>query len=288
MALIQSTLNMIRPTVGTWRVVLSRWILYVAATLPGLAALTIHLKQTVGLRPWFQDLETPLDVLSLKFLLAELSGGLPLLMLGALIIWVLQLVWLAGAVQILDTSKNDPPRKIFANGWSYLGRFVRIAVFAIITIFLLHLALKFAFSSLATRAELEDWTVQQSFFDLAFWRAVLSFVALTLVGTCAFWARVITAADNRRKLRRLPLMLLRLFLRRPVYALIFQFSTIAVVLFLQGVALWSWRQSAGGLAWLVLWALLLLIASWIWQVRIRAALAIWRLEAILVVPQQLA
>jgi hypothetical protein len=280
MALIQSTLNMIRPTVGTWRVVLSRWILYVVATLPGLAALTIHLEQTVGLRPWFQGLETPLDVLSLKFLLAELSGGLPLLMLGALIIWVLQLVWLAGAVQILDTSKNDLPRKFFANGWSYLGRFSRIAVFAIITIFLLHLALKFAFSSLATRAELEDWTVQQSFFDLVFWRAALSFVALTLVGTCAFWARVITAAENRRKLRRLPLMLLRLFLRRPVSALIFQFSTITVVLFVQGVALWSWRQSAGGLAWLVLWALLLLIASWIWQVRIRAALAIWLLEDI--------
>jgi hypothetical protein len=280
MALMQSTLNMIRPTAGTWRVVLSRWILYVVAILPGLAALTFHLKQTIGLRPWFQSLETPLDVLSLQFLLAELSGGLPLLMLGALVIWVLQLVWLAGAVQILDTSKTDLPRKIFANGWSYLGRFVRIAVFAIITIFLLHLALKFAFSSLATRAELEDWTVQRSFFDLTFWRASISFVALTLVGTCAFWARVITTADNRRKLRRLPLMVLRLFLRRPVSALIFQFSTIAVVLFLQGVALWSWRQSAGGLAWLVLWAFLLLIASWIWQLRIRAALAIWRLEDI--------
>jgi len=34
------------------------------------------------------------------------------------------------------------------------------------------------------------------------------------------------------------------------------------------------------LAWLALWALLLLIASWVWQVRIRAALAIWRLEDI--------
>ena len=280
MALIKSTLNIIRPTAGTWRVVLSRWVLYLVATLPGLAALTIHLKQTVGLRPWFQGLETPLDVLSLKFLLAELSSGLPLLVLGAFIIWVLQLVWLAGAIQVLDSSKNDRPRKIFANGWSYLGRFVRIAVFAIITIFLLHLALKFAFNSLATRAELEDWTVQQSFFDLALWRAVLSFVALTLVGTCAFWARVITATDNRCKLRRLPLMLLRLFLRRPVSALIFQFGTITVVLFVQAVALWSWRQSAGGLAWLALWALLLLIASWIWQVRVRAALTIWRLEDI--------
>jgi len=280
MALMQSTLNMIRPTAGTWRVVLSRWIIYVAATLPGLAALTFHLKQTVGLRPWFQDLETPLDALGLKLLLAELFGGLPLLMLGALIIWALQLVWLAGAVQILDKSKNHLPRKVFANGWSYLGRFVLVAVFAIIMIFLLHLALKFAFNALATRAELEDWTVQQSFFDLAFWRVALSFVALTLVGTCAFWARVITAADNRRKLWRLPLMLLRLFLHRPVSALIFQFGTIVVVLFVQGVALWSWRQSAGGLVWLVPWALLLLMASWIWQLRIRAALAIWRLESI--------
>jgi len=283
MALIQSAANIIRPVAGTWRVILSRWALYVVAMLPGLLAMKRHLEQTVGLRPWFQDVEMPLDMLSLKFVAAELSGGMSLLMLGAFIVWVLQLVWLAGAAQILDTSKNYLPRKIFGNGWSYLGRFVRIAVFSILAIIAFHLALKFLFGSLATRAELEDWSVEKSFFDLNLWRAVITFTALTLVGTFAFWARVITVADSRRKLRRLPLLLLRLFARRPVSALIFQFAAITVVLFVQAVALWSWRQSGGGLAWLVLWAMLLLVASWIWQLRIRAALIIWQREDLRVV-----
>ena len=283
MALIQSAANIIRPVAGTWRVILSRWALYVVAMLPGLLVMKRHLEQTVGLRPWFKDVEMPLDMLSFKFVAAELSGGMSLLMLGAFIVWVLQLVWLAGAAQILDTSKNYLPRKIFANGWSYLGRFVRIAVFSILAIIAFHLALKFLFGSLATRAELEDWSVEKSFFDLNLWRAVITFTALTLVGTFAFWARVITVADSRRKLRRLPLLLLRLFARRPVSALIFQFAAIAVVLFVQAVALWSWRQSGGGLAWLVLWAVLLLVASWIWQLRIRAALIIWQREDLRVV-----
>jgi hypothetical protein len=283
MALIQSAANIIRPVTGTWRVILSRWALYVVAMLPGLLAMKRHLEQTVGLRPWFQDVEMPLDMLSFKFVAAELSGGMPLLMLGAFFVWVLQLVWLAGAVQVLDTSKNYLPRKIFANGWSYLVRFVRIAVFSILAIIAFHLALKFVFGSLAARAELEDWTVQKSFFDLNLWRAVLTFTALTLVGTFAFWARVITVADSRRKLRRLPVLLFRLFARRPVSALIFQFAAITVVLFVQALALWSWRQSGGGLAWLVLWAVLLLVASWIWQLRIRAALIIWQREDLRVV-----
>jgi len=278
MALIRSAAKIIRPTAGTWRVVLSRWGLYVVAMLPGLAAMTSHLKQTVGLRPWFQDVEMPLDMLSFKLVVAELPGGMPLLMLGALLVWVLQLVWLAGAVQIFNASRFDVPRKVFANGWPYLGRFIRIAVFAILAIIAIQIALKFIFGSLATRAELEDWTVQKSLFDLNLWRAVMLFTALTLIGTFAFWARVITVADSRRKLRRLPLLLLRLFVRRPISALMFQFATIAVVLFVQAVALWSWRQSGGGLAWLVLWAMLLFIASWIWQLRIRAALAIWQHE----------
>jgi len=278
MALIRGAAKLIRPTTGTSRVVFSRWALYVVAMLPGLAAMSSHLKETVGLRPWFQDVEMPLDMLGFKFLAAELSGGMPLLMLGAFFVWVLQLVWLAGAVQVLDSSRYDVPRKIFANGWPYLERFFRIAVFSILAIITFHLALKFLFGSLTTRAELEDWTVQQSLFDLNFWRAVMTFTALTLVGTFAFWARVITVADSRRKLRRLPLLLLRLFVRRPVSALIFQFAAIAVVLFVQAVALWSWRQSGGGVAWLLLWAMLLLIVSWIWQLRIRAALATWQHE----------
>jgi hypothetical protein len=100
----------------------------------------------------------------------------------------------------------------------------------------------------------------------------MMFVAMTLIGIFAFWVRVITVVDNRRDLRRLPMAVLRLFLRRPVAALLFQFAAIALVLILQAVALLCWRQSSGGVLWPVLWAAALFFAAWVWQLRIRVAI----------------
>ena len=57
------------------RVVLTRWLIYIFAALPGFMMLRSHLNDTIGRRPWFQDAELPLDYLSVKLLMAELSGG---------------------------------------------------------------------------------------------------------------------------------------------------------------------------------------------------------------------
>jgi hypothetical protein len=264
-----------KPVKGTWRVVMSRWGLYVFAMVPGLFVLTGELNESVGLRPYFQNLQLPLDIVDAYLLAAELfGGGTTILMLGVAVICVLQLVWLGGATLLLNSADNQAKQKLFRPGWQFLGRYVRIAIFSLVVVIAAHLGIKSLFAMLSARSEVEDWAFQTSMIGLNVWRAGVLFVALTLIGTFAFWVRIITVAENRRDLRRLPVIVIRLFLRRPVAVLLFQFAAIALVLSLQVVALVCWRQSSGGLLWPVLWAVTLFFASWVWQVRIRAALGV--------------
>jgi hypothetical protein len=273
MAIAKTFAELCKPTKGTWRVVFARWGLYVLAILPGLLVLTRELNQSVGRRPYFQELQLPLGALDVRLLSAELFGsGAAILMFGVLVIWVLQLVWLGGATHLFSSPGGQATKRVFRPGWQYLGRYVRIAVFALIVAAAVHMGIKSLFSLLSARSEIEDWSVQTSLIDLNVWRAIMMFVAMTLIGIFAFWVRVITVVDNRRDLRRLPMAVLRLFLRRPAAALLFQFAAIALVLILQAVALLCWRQSSGGVLWPVLWAAALFFAAWVWQLRIRAAI----------------
>jgi len=273
MAIAKTFAELFKPTKGTWRVVFARWGLYVLAILPGLLVLTRELNESVGRRPYFQELQLPLGVLDVRLLSAELFGsGAAILMLGVLVISMLQLVWLGGATHLFSSPGGQTTKKVFRPGWQYLGRYLRIAVFALIVAAAVHMGIKSLFSMLSARSEIEDWSVQTSLIDLNVWRAIIMFVAMTLIGIFAFWVRVITVVDNRRDLRRLPMAVLRLFWRRPAAALLFQFTAIALVLSLQAVALLCWRQSSGGVLWPVLWAATLFFAAWVWQLRIRVAI----------------
>jgi hypothetical protein len=256
----------------TLRVVLARWFIYVLVTLPGLVSLQGHLNDAVGKRPWFHDVQMPLDFLNLKLVLAELGGGTTALMLGALLAVVLQLIWLAGAVRVLDPQADAESKKVFANGRPYLWRYLRIAFFALLLVIGVHLGVKAMFASLAARAELQSWPVEKSYFDLNLWRAGILFVLLTVVGVFVFWMRVITVVTDERKLRRLPRKVLTLYRGNPGSALLLQCAAVTLVLVLQATALFAWRQAGGGVAWFVAWLLLLLFAAWVWQWRVSSAL----------------
>lgn len=259
-----------------WRVVLARWVLYVAAMLPGMLAMSAQLEDSIGTRPWFDGVTLPLDMLNLRLVMGELSGtGTMLLVAGVLFIWIMQLSWQAGAMTLLDPSAKTESRKVFANGRPFIGRFIRIAIFALVGLVVVHLVVKHFHNTLSVRAELEGWSVRQSYVSLQLWRVGALFIGLNIVGTFAFWARVITVADGRRYLRRVPRMLFRLFWRRPLAALLLQVVAISVVLIVQAAALWFWRQSSGSAWYLLLWAALLLLASYVWQIRIQSALSVW-------------
>lgn len=267
-----AVIDMLRPTAGTWRVVVSRWLLYMLATLPGMMSMSRHLNDTIGVRPWFQDLQTPLDMVSTKFLLAELGDGVALLAAGVFVVWLLQLVWLAGSIRVLDPNRPEIHKKVFSNGWSFLGRFVRIAVFAAIALFAMQWSISKGFGVLSARAETEAWSVYDGYVTLTQWRISALFVAFTLVGLIAFWVRIYAVTQDRRDLRRLPWQVMKLIVRRPLSAMLWQFALVCAVLFTHAIALVCWRQSSNDGLWFGLWVLLLLLTAFIWQLRIRLAI----------------
>jgi hypothetical protein len=254
------------------RVILARWFIYVFATLPGLIALQGHLGDTVGKRPWFDDVEMPLNILNLRLVGAEISDGISPLMFGALLVWILQLIWLAGAARVLDPQADAGTKKVFANGRPFLWRYLRIAFFALLAIIVVHLGVKAVFTSLATRAELQGWSVVKSYIDLNLWRGAILFVMLTVIGVFVFWVRVMTVVTDETKLRRVPRKVLGLLRRRIGAAFLLQFAAVTVVLALQATALFAWRQAGGGAVWFAMWLLLLLFAAWVWQWRVSSAL----------------
>ena len=257
---------------ATVRVILARWFIYVLATLPGLVALQGHLNDTVGKRPWFDDVEMPLNILNVKLVGAEISDGITVLMIGALLVWLLQLIWLAGATRVLDPQADAGRKKVFANGRPYLWRFLRIAFFALLVIIAVHLGVKAIFNALATRAELQGWSVVKSYIDLNLWRGAILFILLTVIGVFVFWMRVITVVTDERKLRRVPRKVFGVYRRNFGAAFLLQFAAVTVVLGLQAVALFAWRQAGGGTLWFMAWLTLLLVAAWVWQWRVALAL----------------
>ena len=268
-----AVMELLKPASGTWRVVTSRWLLYMLATLPGLMALTSHLDETVGKRPWFQDLQPPLDTLSTKLLMPEIAGGVALLGAAVVVIWLLQLVWLGGSIQILDPRRSDIRKKVFSHGWQFLARFIRIAVFAAIAVALTHFLLGKIFAGLRAQAEAQNWSVYDAFVTLNLWYVSIAFIVMTLIGLVAFWIRMIVVTEDRRDLRRLPWMAVKILVRRPVSAFLLQFLLVCAVLGTQVMALWCWRQSPNGGMWLGVWVLLQLLTAYVWQLRIRSALS---------------
>ena len=265
-------IDLLKPTAGTWRVVGARWLLYMLAMLPGLVSLNRHLDQVIGTRPWFHELQPPLNSLSTKFVLAELAAGVGLLGAGAAIIWLLQLVWLGGAIRVLDPRAPGVQTKVFANGWQYLARFVRIAVIALLVTLILQFLIGKLFDGLSVRAETEGWTFYASYVTLNLWQAATIFVALTIVGVIAFWMRMLAVVEERKDTRRLSWQAIKLLRHKPISAFATQFVLICIVLAIQAMALWCWRQSASGTLWFGLWALLQFATAFTWQFRVRLAL----------------
>ena len=270
MALVE----MLKPTQGTLRVVVSRWLLYMLAMLPGMLAMSRHLNEAIGKRPWFQDLQTPLDTLSTRFVLSNVGDGVGLLLAGVGIIWLLQLVWLGGSARVLDPRTPGVYKKVFENGWQYLARFVRIAIIAVVVTLILQFIVGKIFGVLSARAETQPWPFYDAYITLNLWRAGVVFVALTLVGVIAFWMRMIAVDEERFDTRRLPWQALKLVARRPLGALLGQFLIVCLVLGIQAMALWCWRQSPNGGLWFGAWAVLQLLTAYVWQIRIRAAFAV--------------
>ena len=72
----------LRPTRGTIRIVGVRWLLWIVAALPGIAAARATLDGAVANRPYFADAPDPLPLPELLGLLGELNAAVGALLVG--------------------------------------------------------------------------------------------------------------------------------------------------------------------------------------------------------------
>jgi hypothetical protein len=269
----------IRRVPGSTRLMVLRWLLFLAAALPGLVVSMGAISKAIASRPYFAEAPDPLPLIPLIRLLGLVPGSVwGMLALTAAVAWLGQLLLTAGAVALFGTAGDARPmvwRTIFTAGSHSLWAYLRIALTALVAGVLGARIIALLSSMLLELGQDALWTMRTQFY-LQFGRALLTVCWLLLVGVFAWWCRVIIVADERRRVRRLWAVVPRLWWRRPLGALGSHFLLALTSLIAGPAVLVSWRQSpSGGGGWAALWLVVLAGLSFLWHWRLRAGRLLW-------------
>lgn len=209
--------------------------------------------------PWLTDPGSPLPLVPFATLLGRLGDevataaivGIGLAFLARLVVLAAVLVRAegdAGDVGDGEAAPEGPAKELHGSFASaarhgvrrHLGGFLRVAVLAALGLVAVQLASGAAFDLLGTPDTL-DGRVRRG---LA--RVAVVAVGGWLVGIAALAARVALVADDRRYVRRTPAIVLQLWARRPVGALLLPLATVVAGFVLGGIGLGVWRQGGAG------------------------------------------
>jgi len=259
---------------GSVRLILTRWLLFAAAGLPGALAGGAALMQGPAAEPYFADAPQPLPVTQFVELLGRTPGGMwGLLFVGVAAAWLFsQLLTAAAASIFLEPEAGKPRvwRAIFSTGPKYFGRYLRVAVCAGIWLAIAIVVTNGAVGWLADRGALAGWSAQTAV-TMRVIQALVLLVVAGAVGTCALWCRVAVVASNRRCVRRLHQVVVGVSARAPIQGLLLQVLVASLVLIAGAAAVVGWRQAGAGhtQAWLAVWLTVLLVQAYVWHWRIR-------------------
>ena len=264
---------------GSSRLVVLRWLLFIVAALPGLAAGMGGIGKTLANRPYFTEAPDPLPLLPLMRMLGGLPGSVwGMLALAAVVAWLGNLLLTAGAVAIFGAPGGGKPRvwqTVFRAGSHFLWAYLRIALIALVLLLVGMRLIGAIGDRLQEHAAHSLWTLHGQFLLQAA-KGLATVCWFTLVGLFAWWGRVIVVADERYRVRRLLTVVPRLWKRRPLSALLLHFLLALAGLLAGSAVLVAWRQSpAGGLGWALAWLLVLAVLSCLWHWRLRAGRLLW-------------
>jgi hypothetical protein len=265
---------------GSVRLILLRWLLWLGTGLPAILSGSQAIGQAAR-EPFFTQAPRPFPLAEQQIWLGSLPGWLwGMLGLGAVIGWIGGMLLTAGAVEILDSRRVGPARvwrSVFDAGPRAWFAYLRVAVLALLTIALGTSVLGAVFRRLGDHAKIAGWTGWTVVLAIPLSRAALTILWIALVGAGAFWCNVILVADRRQRVRRLTTIVPRLVGRLPVRALLLHVIVGLASLVFAALVLVAWRQSAvvDPTPWIVLWAVVLLVQSFVWHWRVRACLLTW-------------
>ncbi len=279
MAVRRPWIEGLRPVPGSVKLMTLRWLLFVVAALPGLAAGIGGIGESLANRPYFVEAPDPLPMFPLFRMLGRLPGSVwGMLVLAAVVAWLGNLLLTAGAVALFGTASDGRPkvwRTVFGAGTQVLWAYLRIALIAVVLAALGARIVGAIAERLLDHGSQAQWTLHAKFL-VQVGRGLATLCWLTLVGVFAWWCRVIVVADERHRVRRLLTVVPRLWRRRPVGALALHFLLALGGLLAGTGVLFAWRQSsAGALGWTLLWLAVLAGLSFLWHWRLRSGRLLW-------------
>ena len=279
MAVKRPWIEGLRPVPGSQALVALRWLLFVVAALPVLAAGIGGIGGSLANRSYFAEAPDPLPMFPLIRLLGRLPGSVwAMLAAAALVAWLGNLLLTAGAVKLFGSAADGPPRvwrTVFGAGTGALWAYLRIALIALLLAAIGARFVGIIAGRLLDHGTDAEWTLRAKFL-VQVGRGLATLCWLTLVGVFAWWCRVIVVADERYRVRRLLTLVPRLWRRRPVGALALHFLLALGGLLAGSAVLFAWRQSAAGYGgWTVLWLAVLVGLSYLWHWRLRASRLLW-------------
>lgn len=280
MAVSGPAVDALRGAPGSARLVLTRWLLAIAAAAPGLLAARGALEGSAGRQPWFADAPDPLPIRQLTALLRDLGPAVPVLAAGVVVAWLAQLLLTAAAVEVFDPRRPSAPvrlwRRTFDTGTRYLWPYLRVTLAALVLLAVGARLVGVVFEALRDRGELAGWSAQTIVFTLPALRLACLVAWAGLVGLLAWWARVIVVSGDRRRIRRVLPMALRAWWRWPVQGVLLHLAVGAATLAVGAGVLGLWRQSPGhGVGWFVAWIGVLLAQAYLWHWRLLTLSLIW-------------
>ncbi|HJK99234.1 MAG TPA: hypothetical protein RMF84_18560 [Polyangiaceae bacterium LLY-WYZ-14_1] len=227
----------------------------VLAVLPVAWAAGAELAPGLARATWVTDLGRPLPLVPLAVLLGEVvaavatpaAAALGLSLLGHWAVLAAVLTVLRREVGGLPVAPLEPLDRLPAAAGRHLGAFLRVAAAALGGLVVVGLVAR---SVGAAAAALVPDTALAAL-TLGALRALVFALGAWMVGAGALLARVLLVVDDRRRVRRVLPMVLRVWLRAPVIGLLLPTLASVLAAVPGAVALGGWRDSGGASAWVV-------------------------------------
>jgi hypothetical protein len=283
-ALNRVWLEAARPVRGSPRLILLRWLLWIAAALPGVALGTGGLAEGPAAASSLAGAPQPFPLVDLvrfvtrvpSFVWAVSFGGMALAWLGHQLLT-------AGALAVLSPGTADRPsvrRAVVDEGMRFLLRFLRVAILGFACMVVAATLSGFGFDWIGAHAERNAWSVRTILLTLPTVQAITLLLLAWAIGACGTWGRVVIVADDRRYVRRLLTIVPRICARRPLQGFVLQIALMVVPAVAGATVLFAWRQSGAGSTgtWVAVWLLVLLAQSFVWHWRLRICCELWAID----------
>jgi hypothetical protein len=247
----------------------------VLGLMPAQAALRSGWSAHVGSNPRYADGDGPLGLHVVIDGMTNLSpAALALAGVGVVGFWLFDQLLIASAFRLLAASPAEPPRlwrRLWSDGWSRLLPYLRVALVAALFAGLGVAIIGKVFERVDVAWQAQGATGEARIVLLNLWRAAVTVAWLSLVGAFAFWCRALLALDERVRVRRVILEVMRLSLRAPLASL-FLYLVVACSLQLMGPFLLL-RTGApeGGLLDPLLWLVYVVAQVYAWHFLVHAA-----------------